>query len=73
MTTAEDRLRQEALEAREVFPRRSEKTTDITADFISASNQLPPGQLIKDEWFTLFEAVGALEVSSIVHDVSKPS
>ena len=26
--------------------------------------ELPPGQLVKDEHFTLFEAVGALEVRS---------
>ena len=36
---------------------------DVTADFISASKLLEPGQLVKDEDFTLFEAVGALEVS----------
>ena len=29
------------------------------------AKELPPGELVKDEHFTLFEAVGALEVSSV--------
>lgn len=35
---------------------------DVTANFIAASGQLKAGELVKDEYFTLFEAVGALEV-----------
>jgi hypothetical protein len=35
---------------------------DVTANFTAASSQLRPGELVKDEYFTLFEAVGALEV-----------
>lgn len=42
------------------FGRRGVK--DITGEFVSASDRLEPGQLVKDEFFTLFEAVGALEV-----------
>lgn len=37
---------------------------DVTADFVAATRKLPPGELVKDEYFTLFEAVGALEVST---------
>ncbi|EGC48220.1 amino-acid N-acetyltransferase subunit Mak10 [Histoplasma capsulatum var. duboisii H88] len=36
---------------------------DITAAFTKASSVLNTGQLVKDEFFTLFEAVGALEVA----------
>ena len=42
------------------FPSRG--VQDVTANFIAASSQLQPGELIKDDYFTLFEAVGALEV-----------
>lgn len=35
---------------------------DVTENFVAASRQLPAGELIKCEYFTLFEAVGALEV-----------
>ncbi|KAI6893643.1 hypothetical protein KC355_g20769, partial [Hortaea werneckii] len=35
---------------------------DVTEEFAAAANQLKPGQLVKDEYFTLFEAVGALEI-----------
>ncbi|KAF2207771.1 hypothetical protein CERZMDRAFT_71287 [Cercospora zeae-maydis SCOH1-5] len=35
---------------------------DVTANFISAAGQLEAGELIKVEYFTLFEAVGALEI-----------
>ncbi|KAI9840780.1 MAG: hypothetical protein M1837_001310 [Sclerophora amabilis] len=35
---------------------------DITKDFSKASSALNTGQLVKDEWFTLFESVGALEI-----------
>ncbi|KAK2772115.1 hypothetical protein FQN53_004767 [Emmonsiellopsis sp. PD_33] len=37
-------------------------TKDITAAFTKASSTLNTGQLVKDEYFTLFEAVGALEI-----------
>ncbi|KAK9855574.1 NatC N(alpha)-terminal acetyltransferase [Penicillium brevicompactum] len=35
---------------------------DITAEFTAAASKLNTGQLVKDETFTLFEAVGALEI-----------
>ncbi|THW11425.1 Mak10-domain-containing protein [Aureobasidium pullulans] len=35
---------------------------DITKDFSDASAELRQGQLVKDDFFTLFEAVGALEI-----------
>ncbi|EHA25269.1 hypothetical protein ASPNIDRAFT_211551 [Aspergillus niger ATCC 1015] len=35
---------------------------DITDEFTSAASKLKTGQLVKDEYFTLFEAVGALEI-----------
>ena len=35
---------------------------DVTEEFAAAAKQLQAGQLVKDEYFTLFEAVGALEV-----------
>ncbi|MCJ1477340.1 hypothetical protein MMC13_006011 [Lambiella insularis] len=35
---------------------------DITKEFISAAQGLGTGQLVKDDYFTLFEAVGALEI-----------
>ncbi|KAJ5815721.1 NatC N(alpha)-terminal acetyltransferase Mak10 subunit [Penicillium riverlandense] len=35
---------------------------DITADFTEAAAKIKPGKLVKDELFTLFEAVGALEI-----------
>ncbi|KAK0946508.1 N-alpha-acetyltransferase, non-catalitic subunit [Friedmanniomyces endolithicus] len=35
---------------------------DVTEEFTVAAKQLQPGQLVKDEYFTLFEAVGALEI-----------
>ncbi|KAJ5653197.1 hypothetical protein N7490_000200 [Penicillium lividum] len=35
---------------------------DITAEFTEAASKLRMGQLVKDETFTLFEAVGALEI-----------
>ena len=57
---AASRLAQEAKQFPSVGRR---KTTDITKDFTTAANQLESGQLVKDEFFTLFEAVGALEVS----------
>ncbi|KAG9231003.1 amino-acid N-acetyltransferas-like protein subunit Mak10 [Amylocarpus encephaloides] len=36
--------------------------TDITEQFINATQQFEVGELIKDPFFTLFEAVGALEI-----------
>ena len=51
-----------AQEAREMPSDRS-RLKDITEDFTTASHALLPGQLVKDDFFTLFEAVGALEVS----------
>ncbi|KAL2834209.1 Mak10 subunit, NatC N-terminal acetyltransferase-domain-containing protein [Aspergillus cavernicola] len=35
---------------------------DITEKFTQAASKLKTGQLVKDEYFTLFEAVGALEI-----------
>ncbi|PLB48941.1 putative amino-acid N-acetyltransferase subunit Mak10 [Aspergillus steynii IBT 23096] len=35
---------------------------DITEEFTAAAATLKTGQLVKDEYFTLFEAVGALEI-----------
>ncbi|KKK20763.1 hypothetical protein P175DRAFT_0503313 [Aspergillus ochraceoroseus IBT 24754] len=35
---------------------------DITEKFTQAASKLRTGQLVKDEYFTLFEAVGALEI-----------
>ncbi|KAL4910305.1 hypothetical protein BDW74DRAFT_144836 [Aspergillus multicolor] len=35
---------------------------DITEEFTQAASKLKTGQLVKDEYFTLFEAVGALEI-----------
>ncbi|KAK2766208.1 hypothetical protein FQN54_007724 [Arachnomyces sp. PD_36] len=35
---------------------------DITAEFTEAASALKTGELVKDEYFTLFEAVGALEI-----------
>ena len=54
------RLAQEAERAKS-FGRRG--VNDVTEEFAAAAKQLQPGQLVKDEYFTLFEAVGALEVS----------
>ncbi|KAJ4307613.1 N-alpha-acetyltransferase, non-catalitic subunit [Neodidymelliopsis sp. IMI 364377] len=35
---------------------------DITDKFLRASNALEVGQLVKDEYFTLFESIGAIEI-----------
>ncbi|EAW06427.1 N-alpha-acetyltransferase 35, NatC auxiliary subunit [Aspergillus clavatus NRRL 1] len=40
----------------------SVKPRDITDEFTQAASKLCTGQLVKDEYFTLFEAVGALEI-----------
>ncbi|KAI0900265.1 hypothetical protein F4806DRAFT_149900 [Annulohypoxylon nitens] len=39
--------------------------TDITKKFASAVKTLSPGELVKDDHFTLFESVAALEASPI--------
>jgi hypothetical protein len=39
---------------------------DITEEFTQAASKLKTGQLVKDEHFTLFEAVGALEVGAVI-------
>lgn len=36
--------------------------TDLTSSFRSAASKLPVGELIKDDEFSLFDAVGALEI-----------
>ncbi|KAI9730933.1 MAG: hypothetical protein M1818_008007 [Claussenomyces sp. TS43310] len=36
--------------------------TDITDQFVKAAGQLDVGQVIKDDYFTLFESVGAIEL-----------
>ncbi|KAI4730863.1 Mak10-domain-containing protein [Aureobasidium sp. EXF-10728] len=41
---------------------RQMRVTDITREFSDASAELRQGQLVKDDFFTLFEAVGALEI-----------
>ena len=66
ITTATSRLRHEAQQATS-FGQRGVR--DVTQMFTEAANQLVPGQLVKDEFFTLFEAVGALEVSCDLIDV----
>ncbi|KAF2118729.1 amino-acid N-acetyltransferas-like protein subunit Mak10 [Lophiotrema nucula] len=38
------------------------KTYDITEKFTKACSALEVGQLVKDEYFTLFESIGALEI-----------
>ncbi|KAK5702783.1 N-alpha-acetyltransferase, non-catalitic subunit [Elasticomyces elasticus] len=57
---AAERLAQEARQPL-VFSG-SRGTKDVTAEFAAAAKQLQPGQLVKDDYFTLFEAVGALEI-----------
>ncbi|KAI7332001.1 Mak10-domain-containing protein [Hortaea werneckii] len=57
--TAVRRLEQEAKEAMS-FGQRCAR--DVTEEFAAVAGQLKPGQLVKDEYFTLFEAVGALEI-----------
>ncbi|KAK8212625.1 amino-acid N-acetyltransferase-like protein subunit Mak10 [Phyllosticta capitalensis] len=43
-------------------PSSQPKGVDITAHFTAACSALETGQLVKDEFFTLFESVGALEI-----------
>ncbi|EME47329.1 hypothetical protein DOTSEDRAFT_69305 [Dothistroma septosporum NZE10] len=57
----ETRLRQEAAQMRS-SPSCTRSIRDVTSEFVAASQQLPPGELVKDDFFTLFEAVGALEI-----------
>ena len=40
---------------------------DVTSEFEAAANLLQPGQLVKDDYFTLFEAVSAIEVFFTLH------
>ncbi|KAK5800792.1 hypothetical protein VI817_003004 [Penicillium citrinum] len=51
-------------EVRLPTPRAAQTATprDITAEFTESAAKLKTGQLVKDELFTLFEAVGALEI-----------
>nr|OQO31272.1 hypothetical protein B0A51_01026 [Rachicladosporium sp. CCFEE 5018] len=51
-----------AEEAKAFRPSYQRKPEDVTAAFARASKALPPGELVKDEFFTLFEAVAALEI-----------
>jgi hypothetical protein len=41
--------------------------SDVTEAFATAAEKLPPGELVKDDFFTLFEAVGALEVWHLLY------
>nr|POF17644.1 n-alpha-acetyltransferase 35, natc auxiliary subunit [Quercus suber] len=53
--------------ARHAVPLQTERNfREITTSFAQATRTLQHGQLVKDEFFTLFEAVGALEASEIV-------
>ncbi|KAK5118572.1 hypothetical protein LTR85_008037 [Meristemomyces frigidus] len=56
---AANRLAKEARQALS-FGRRG--VSDVTDEFAAAARHLRAGQLVKDEYFTLFEAVGALEI-----------
>ncbi|KAI5210436.1 Mak10-domain-containing protein [Aureobasidium subglaciale] len=47
---------------RSPYKARQMSVKDITKDFSDASAELRQGQLVKDDFFTLFEAVGALEI-----------
>lgn len=58
----EARLRWEAQQMRQKPTSYTRGTKDITEIFTSTTNKLQNGELVKDEYFTLFEAVGALEV-----------
>lgn len=66
--TAEARLQEEAQRLRKQPPSFGRRgVRDVTEDFVAASDQLQPGELVKEEYFTLFEAVGALEVCEYYH------
>jgi N-alpha-acetyltransferase 35, NatC auxiliary subunit len=43
-------------------------TADITHRFTEAALRLPPGHLVRDEAFTLFEAVSAIEIGDAKMD-----
>lgn len=60
-TTLQQTARQLAQEV-ETMSIATKGVRDVTEEFMAAAKQLPPGYLVKDEYFTLFEAVGALEV-----------
>ena len=49
-------------EIRQTMSFASNRVKDITETFAAAARRLPPGRLVKDELFTLFESVGALEI-----------
>lgn len=66
---AEARLRLEAQQMRQKPLSYTRGTRDITEFFTSSANLLPSGELVKDEYFTLFEAVGALEVCCSYSDI----
>jgi hypothetical protein len=59
-SAAQARLRQEYDTTRNMCPQRTIR--DVTRAFAEASEHLRPGDLVIDANFTLFEAVGALEV-----------
>jgi hypothetical protein len=59
-SAAQARLRQEYDAARDIFSQRTVR--DVTNAFVEALGHLRPGDLVIDADFTLFEAVGALEV-----------
>jgi len=65
LSIAPDRydLRQQHQSKASAQPKSSRTVTqDITSKFFVAASALNTGQLVKDEYFTLFEAVGALEI-----------
>lgn len=51
-----------ATEAKSFLPPRRLERQDITSLFTKHASALPSSHLIKDDFFTLFEAVGALEI-----------
>ncbi|KAK6437301.1 N-alpha-acetyltransferase, non-catalitic subunit [Oleoguttula sp. CCFEE 5521] len=57
-----------AEEAKAFRPSYQRKPEDVTEAFAKASKSLPPGELVKDEFFTLFEAVAALEIMDPMMD-----
>jgi hypothetical protein len=59
-SAAQARIQQEHDNMRNMFSQR--QIRDVTNAFAEASGLLRPGDLVIDAEFTLFEAVGALEV-----------
>ena len=59
-----------AQEARQAISFGSRGVRDVTSEFEAAANLLQPGQLVKDDYFTLFEAVSAIEVFFTLHPLS---